>query len=131
MNDWLILHGPAIVWTLVCIVGAVLHKRAYGDYSQQVREAREEVERIMGPVIAASHVADTGLILVAVNQRLRYIIRFIFAINGLAIGIISFLPPLAKHPLYGFYVLGYIVLTEGATTYLTWRDLRLLRSLRR
>lgn len=112
---------PAIIWILLLSFVLTRHLKVYRLYDSQLKIVRQ-IEREGG--------MEDGSTLVAVNQRVRYVIRMGLAISGILIGIGGiygvYKPDFGRSVVFGLTVLAYFYGSEIATGYLTIRDERVI-----
>jgi hypothetical protein len=112
---------PAIIW--IALLGYVLgrHVTVYRLYDKQLHLVQQ---------IEAEGGIETGSTLVAVNQRVRYLIRILLSVFGILIGIGGiygvYNQGFGQSVAFGVSVLAYFYLSEAATGYLTIRDKRVI-----
>ncbi len=115
---------PSLVWVAILAYVLYRHIQVYRIYDRQLKLVQQA---------EGSGRIEDGSTLVAVNQRVRYIIRIVLAISGLLIGAGGFYgvyrPGFANSIFFGVAVLGYLYMSEVATGYLTVRDKRVLDQL--
>lgn len=115
---------PAIVWVGLLAYVLTRHVKVYRLYDSQLRVV-QAIERDGG--------IETGSTLVAINQRVRYIIRIVLAIFGILIGVGGlygvYRPGFGQSVAFGISVLTYLYASEAATGYLTIRDKRVIDKL--
>lgn len=112
---------PAIIWIILLAFVLTRHVRVYRLYDSQLR--------IVQKIEEAGGIED-GSTLVAVNQRVRYVIRIALAVAGILIGIGGIFgvynPTFGNSVVFGIAVLVYFYGSEIATGYLTIRDERVI-----
>lgn len=112
---------PALIWIALLTFVLDRHIKVYRLYDIQLRLVRD-IER--------AGEMETGSTLVAVNQRVRYIIRIALAVVGLLIGVGGlygvYAPGFGNSIIFGLAVLVYFYASEAATGYLTIRDKRVI-----
>ena len=117
----MIRYLPAVVWIVLLSYVLTRHIRVYKLYDRQLKVVR---------AIEEEGAIETGSTLVAVNQRVRYIIRILLAFFGILIGIGGvygvYRPGFGRSVAFGIAVISYFYLSEAATGYLTIRDQRVI-----
>jgi hypothetical protein len=112
---------PAVVWIVLIAFVLTRHIRVYRKYDQQLKIVRK---------IEAEGGIEDGSTLVALNQRVRYMVRITLAIAGIGIGFGAIYgihnSGFGKSALFGLMVLTYFYGSEIATGYLTIRDERVI-----
>lgn len=112
---------PAIIWIALLAFVLSRHIKVYRLYDSQLNIVRQ--------VESAGGIED-GSTLVAVNQRVRYVIRIGLAVAGLLIGAGGvygvYNPSFGNSVAFGLAVLIYFYGSEAATGYLTIRDERVI-----
>lgn len=112
---------PAIIWIVLLVFVLSRHIKVYRLYDSQLKIVRK-IEEAGG--------IEDGSTLVAVNQRIRYIVRIFLAVFGIFVGIAGtygiYRPAFGRSILFGISVIGYFYLSEVATGYLTIRDERVI-----
>jgi hypothetical protein len=112
---------PAIIW--IALLSYVLgrHVTVYRLYDKQLQIVKR---------IEAQGGIEDGSTLVAINQRVRYLIRILLSVFGILIGIAGtygvYNPSFGNSVVFGVLVLIYFYGSEAATGYLTIRDKRVL-----
>lgn len=112
---------PAIIWILLLSFVLTKHVKVYRLYDTQLKIVRR-IEYEGG--------IEDGSTLVAINQRVRYIIRIFLAVTGIGIGIAgvygTYDRSFGNSVAFGIALLVYFYSSEIATGYLTIRDERVI-----
>ncbi len=116
-----VAYLPAIVWIILLVFVLTRHIKVYRLYDSQLKIVRK-IEKAGG--------IEDGSTLVAMNQRVRYVVRICLAVFGILIGIAGiyaiYRPGFGRSVFFGVVVIGYFYLSEAATGYLTIRDERVI-----
>ena len=115
---------PAIIWIVLLVYVLTRHVKVYRLYDSQLKIVRR-IEKEGG--------MEDGSTLVAVNQRVRYVIRMGMAVVGILIGFGGiygvYNPSFGNSVVFGISVLIYFYGSEVATGYLTIRDERVIQKI--
>lgn len=115
---------PAVLWVIIIAYVLRKHVQVYRLYDRQLKLVR---------AAEAEGATERGSTLVALNQRVRYTIRIILAITGIAIGVASIVAVVSESfgqsVTFTIIVLVYFFASEIATGYLTIRDKRVIDSI--
>lgn len=117
-------YFAAFLWIALLVFVLTRHIRVYRMYDRQLHIVRK-IEDAGG--------IEDGSTLVALNQRVRYIVRIGLAVGGIVIGFAGvygiYQPNFGRSLLFGLSVLVYFYGSEVATGYLTIRDERVVQSI--
>ena len=114
----------AFIWIALLVFVLTRHIKVYRMYDRQLHIVKQ-IEEEGG--------LEDGSTLVALNQRVRYIVRICLAVEGIVIGFAGvygiYEPDFGRSLLFGLAVLFYFYGSEVATGYLTIRDERVVESI--